>query len=87
MCHRQLLCEEKEKEQGERDDSFTRHQAVAGPVRLELGMDAEVLDEILDEIEVMFTHSFFPFLLGSPSIFDSLLFVTLCAVVHLGRNR
>ncbi|CAM9422413.1 unnamed protein product [Pylaiella littoralis] len=51
LCHRQLLCEEKEKEQGERDDSFTRHQAVAEPVRLELGMDAEVLDEILDEIE------------------------------------
>lgn len=27
-------------------------EAPAGPVRLELGMDAEVLDKILDEIEV-----------------------------------
>lgn len=28
------------------------NEAPAGPVRLELGMDAEALDKILDEIEV-----------------------------------
>lgn len=32
--------------------SFACGGASAGPVRLELGMDAEVLDKILDEIEV-----------------------------------
>lgn len=61
-----VLSHHHEEEDG---DSFTRHQAVVGPVRLELGMDAEVLDKILGEIEVNFTHSFFLFFLGSPSAF------------------
>lgn len=68
--HRQpIYDEEEQEEEKEGGNPFTRHQAVAGPVRLELGMDAEVLDKILDEIEVNFRHSFSPFLLGLPSIF------------------
>lgn len=48
------------------------NEAPAGPVRLELGMDAEVLDKILDEIEV-----------GERSVFRFVLFVVLSLVVRI----
>lgn len=73
LCHRQPLWEtkknEEEGEEKEEDggEAVNRHQtAVAGPVRLELGMEPEILEKILDEIEVNFTRALFLFCWGRP---------------------
>ncbi|CAN0079339.1 unnamed protein product [Ectocarpus sp. 12 AP-2014] len=47
---------QEEAEEGlQRDNAHASHQAAAGPVRLELGMDAGELDKILDELEREFS--------------------------------
>lgn len=90
LCHRQPLCkkaeDEKEKEKEEEGgEAVNRHQAAAGPVRLELGMDAEVLDKILHEIEVSFTHAVFSFCWALPAIFYPYLAPSPCST-HWDRQ-
>ncbi|CBN75437.1 hypothetical protein Esi_0099_0036 [Ectocarpus siliculosus] len=51
LSPRQSHRQEEAEERLQGDDAHTSHQAAAGPVRLELGMDAEELDKILNELE------------------------------------